>query len=60
MRSDTIQGDTLGWKKLPQFLLKVCLENPFLFDFVKYEVMRAEIDFKAMKDFAWVLWEGKS
>jgi hypothetical protein len=45
LRSETVKGDPLAWKKLPLILLRTCLENPFLMDFVKYETMRAEIDF---------------
>jgi len=45
MKSDTIKGDILAWKKLPKFLIKLSIENPFLFDFLKYETMRAEIDY---------------
>ena len=60
MRSETVAGDVFAWKKLPQFLLKLCLENPFLFDFVKYETMRAEIDHSAVREISWVLWEGKN
>ena len=60
MRSETIKGDVLAWKKLPKFLIKLSLENPYLFDFIKYEVMRAELDNIAQKQYAYVLWENKS
>ena len=60
MKSETIKGDILAWKKLPKFLIKLSLENPFLFDFIKYEVMRAEIDHHTKKQYAYVLWENKT
>ena len=44
MKSETIKGDILAWKRLPFFLIKLSLENPFLFDYIKYETMRAEVD----------------
>lgn len=60
MKSETIKGDILAWRKLPKFLIKLSLENPFLFDFIKYEVMRAEIDHLTQKQYAYVLWENKT
>jgi hypothetical protein len=64
MRSETIKGDSLAWKKLPLFLIELCLDNRFLFDFIKYETMRAEIDYMTRmgfnREYAWVLWEGKN
>jgi hypothetical protein len=60
MRSETIKGDILAWRKLPKFLIKLSLENPFLFDFLKYEVMRAEIDYTTKRAYAYVLWENKA
>jgi len=59
MRSETIKGEAASWKRLPQYLVRLCLEYPYLLDLVKYETMRAEIDYKTYKEFAWVLWEGK-
>lgn len=59
MKSDTIKGDVNAWKKLPKYLLKLSIENPFLFDFIKYETMRAEIDYHTSSSTAWVLWENK-
>jgi hypothetical protein len=59
MKSDTIKGDILAWKKLPKFMIKLALENPYLFDFIKYETMRAEIDHDTTSSTAWVLWENK-
>ena len=40
-------------------MLKLSIENPFLFDFIKYETMRAEIDYHTSSSTAWVLWENK-
>jgi len=59
MKSETIKGDHLAWKRLPQYLVRLSLEYPYIFDFVKYETLRAEIDYKTFKEYAWVLWEGK-
>ena len=59
MKSETIKGDYLAWKRLPFFLLKLSLENPFLYDYIKYETMRAEVDDKLANQFAYVIWEGK-
>ena len=59
MKSDTIKGDVQAWKKLPKFLIKLSVENPFLFDFIKYETLRAEIDYHTSSSTAWVLWENK-
>ena len=59
MKSDTIKGDILAWKKLPKFMIKLAIENPYLFDFIKYETMRAEIDHDTTSSTAWVLWENK-
>lgn len=47
LKSETIKGDSLAWKKMPLYLIRLSLENPFLFDYVKYEVQRAEIDYSA-------------
>jgi len=44
MRTETIKGDIFAWRKLPLFLIKLSIENRYLFDFIKYETMRAEID----------------
>ena len=64
MRSETVKGDSLAWKKLPLFLIELCLENRFVFDFIKYETLRAEIDYMTKlgvnREYAWVLWEGKN
>ena len=60
LKSETIKGDSLAWKKMPMYLIKLSLENPFLFDYVKYEVQRAEIDYSASSQYKWVLWEGKN
>ena len=59
MKSETIKGDVQAWKKLPKFLIKLAIENPFLFDFLKYETMRAEIDYYTSSSTACVLWENK-
>lgn len=59
MKSETIKGDILAWKRLPFFLLKLSLENPFLFDYIKYETMRAEVDAKLANQYAHVIWENK-
>jgi hypothetical protein len=59
MKSETIKGDILAWKRLPFFMLKLSLENPFLFDYIKYETMRAEVDDKLANQYAYVIWEGK-
>lgn len=59
MKSETIKGDILAWKRLPFFLLKLSLENPFLFDYIKYETMRAEVDDKLANQYAYVIWENK-
>ena len=64
MRSETVKGDSLAWKKLLLFLIELCLENRFVFDFIKYETLRAEIDYMTKlgvnREYAWVLWEGKN
>lgn len=59
MKSDTIKGDILAWKRLPFFLLKLSLENPFLFDYIKYETMRSEVDYILRNQHAYVIWENK-
>lgn len=59
MRSDTIKGDLLAWKKLPLYLVKMCVANRYLFDYVKFETMRQEIDAVILKQHRWVLYENK-
>lgn len=49
MRSETIKGDILAWKKFPMYMVKLALENPFLYDFIKYETLRVEVDDKTPK-----------
>jgi hypothetical protein len=44
MRTETIKGDIFAWRKLPLFLIKLSIENRYLFDLIKYETMRAELD----------------
>jgi hypothetical protein len=44
MRTETIKGDIFAWRKLALFLIKLSIENRYLFDFIKYETMRAEVD----------------
>ena len=39
-------------------MLRLLLENRFFFDYIKYETMRAEIDY-VNKSMRWVMWEGK-
>jgi len=41
-------------------MVKLCLENPFLFDFIKYETLRVEVDDKTPRQYSWVIWEDKS
>jgi len=59
MKSDATKGDQLPWKRLPFILLRLCLENRFLFDFIKYETMRAEIHDQLANSYAYVLWDNK-
>lgn len=59
MKSETIKGDILAWKRLPFFLIKLSLENRFLFDYIKYETMRAEVDDTLANQYAYVIWENK-
>jgi len=58
MKSETIKGDSLAWKRFPQYLIRMALENRFFFDYIKYETMRAEID-HSTAGLKWVMWEGK-
>jgi len=44
MKSETIRGELNAWRKFPIYLMVLSLENPFLWDYVKFEIMRAEID----------------
>lgn len=60
MRSETIKGDPMAWKRLHFYLLKLFLQNKMLFDYVKYEVLRAELDADADNKNRWVLWEQKT
>lgn len=60
MRTETIKGDIFAWRKLPLFIIKLSLENRYLFDFIKYETMRAEIDATILEQYQWILWEGKN
>jgi len=59
MRSETIKGELNAWKKFPIYLVVLSFENPFLFDYVKFEIMRAEIDTNSNRDSTWVLWDNK-
>lgn len=59
MRSETIRGELNAWRKLPTYLVYLSLENPFLFDFVKYEILRAEIDHLASRSSSYILWDNK-
>lgn len=59
MRSETIKGDCLAWKRLHLYLLRLLLQNRMLLDYVKYEVLRAELDAIADAKNKWVLWEQK-
>jgi hypothetical protein len=59
MKTATIKGDILAWKRLPFFLIKLSLENRFLFDYIKYETMRAEVDDTLANQYAYVIWENK-
>jgi hypothetical protein len=45
MKSETVKGDSMAWKRFPSILVKLSLENKFVFDYIKYETMRAEIDY---------------
>ena len=58
MKSETVKGDSMAWKRFPQILIKLSLENRFIFDYIKYETMRAEIDY-AQIGYKWVMWEGR-
>lgn len=60
MRSETIKGDPIAWKRLHLYLLKLTLQNRILFDYVKFEVLRTELDSNADSKNKWVLWEQKS
>lgn len=60
MRSETVKGDPQAWKRLHLYLLKLFLQNRMLFDYVKFEVLRAELDADADTKNRWVLWEQKT
>ena len=59
MRSETIKGDSLAWKKLHLYLLRLMVQNRYIFDYLKFEVLRAELDFNAELSNRWVLWDQK-
>ena len=58
MKSETVKGDSLAWKRFPTVLVKLSLEHRFLFDYIKYETLRAEIDYNS-SGYKWVMWENK-
>lgn len=60
MRTVTIKGDPTAWRRLHLYLLRLFLNNKMLFDFIKYEIMRAELDASADTKNKWVLWEQKN
>lgn len=39
------------WKKLPQLLVKLALENRFVFDFIKFETYRQEVNASELPGF---------
>ena len=59
MRSETIKGDSLAWKRLHLYLLKLLIQNRYMFDYLKFEILRAELDANAELSNRWVLWEQK-
>jgi len=59
MRSETIKGELNAWRKFHIYLVVLSFEHPFLFDYVKFEIMRAEIDNNSLRDNTWVLWDNK-
>ena len=60
MRSETIIGNSRNsWKNAPLNLLKIIVNTPFVFDYLKFEVIRAEINYGIKKKESLVLWEEK-
>lgn len=50
MRSETIIGNSRNsWKNAPLCLLKIILNSPFLMDYIKFEVMRSEVNYGIKK-----------
>ena len=59
MRTETVRVDPQAWRKLPQFLVKLCVENRYLWDFLKFETMRQELDANISNQHRWVLYDNK-
>ena len=60
MRSETVIGNCKDtWKNLPAIITKLVLQNQFVFDYLKYEILRAEINYGIVKKKSQVLWDEK-
>ena len=60
MRSETVIGacrDT--WQVLPQTLTRLVVENEFIFQYLKYETLRAEVNYGIRKKQSQILWDDK-
>lgn len=58
MRSETVIGGCKdGWQYIPQLLLKLVLKNEFIFDYLKYETLRAELNYGVLKEKSQMLWD---
>ena len=61
MRSETVANCNAreNWKKLPLILLRLLVRHPFLNDLLKYETLRAEINYGVRRKKSQILWDDK-